>query len=83
MKKLFVLQIKDNQSSSHVALMKQAKKQAKLLKKAHEKLFGKNTCEVVIITQEHEVFTMAEEHRSFASCCDAMEQSAGAKVLGD
>lgn len=41
--------------------LKAAKKQAKLVKKLHEKLWGKNTCEVVVIEKDQELFILADD----------------------
>lgn len=42
----------------------EAKKLARDVKKAHEKLFGKGSCQVVILPLTAEVFTVCEDNTS-------------------
>lgn len=43
-----------------VAALKEAKKVARQLKKAHEKVWGEGTCEVVVVPDTMEVSTVCE-----------------------
>lgn len=63
MKKCLVLKVH--------ATPEEGKRLARELKKAHEKLWGKGTCSVVVLPLEAEVLTVCEEDHfgNLAACC--------------
>lgn len=61
MKRIMVLVQKENPSAAE---RKAAKKQAKQIKKAHETLWGPNTCEVILLEHGQRVELVAEQYES-------------------
>lgn len=68
MKKLMVLQVRQDAPDASVAL-KRAKKQAKLIKKLHDKLWGKDSCEVVVLESTAVLFSVCEDYEPAGSLC--------------